>query len=286
SGSSGGVAVLVVGTHKEKGMTVDPLREPSRIAFTGDVHMNAAWTRQAIEHALELGADVIVQLGDFAYTLAPKFMRTVEKTLADADIPLLFVDGNHEAFDLLLRYRIHDNGLRKLTDHVWHLPRGFRWQWGGLDWVALGGAHSVDRQWREPGISWWREETITPQQEKRAIERGLVDVLIAHDCPTGVVVPGVDDRSEPAPFPELELLLAGAHRDVLRRVVDAVQPRAIWHGHYHVAYGRSVDFGYGRVAVTGLDCDATTLDANVQVVDLAEIARCVTGTKGWRGVGS
>ena len=39
------------------------------------------------------------------------------------------------------------------------------------------------------------------------------------------------------------------------RVVDAVQPSHLLHGHLHRSYQRTCDFGYGPVEVTGLDCD-------------------------------
>lgn len=248
-----------------------PLAVPGRIAFLGDVHMNGPWTRQVVEHAIEQHADVVIQLGDFGYTFSASFLIAVETVLAKVGIPLLFVDGNHEAFPILLNYPIGHNGLRKITNHIWHLPRGFRWEWGDVRFLALGGAYSVDRPWRVPGKSWWRDEGITPGDVAVAIAEGPADVLISHDCPTGVTIPGIDDCSGQPPFPLAELVRANEHRQLLRQVVDAVQPRAIWHGHYHVDYSATVDLGYGPVLVTGLDCDATQLEQNVRLMYLDEL---------------
>lgn len=248
-------------------MIRDPLAEPRRIAFAGDWHANATWAEDAIDYARQQGAEVIVHLGDFGYQFNPHTLSWITNSLDAAGIPLLFVDGNHERFPTLLRYPIGDNGLRQLTDRIWHLPRGFRWMWGGIRFLALGGAYSVDRPWRRPGVSWWPEELITPQQAKRTIERGPADVLVSHDCPVGVDIPGL----RPDLFPALEILRADEHRQLLRTVVDAVRPRQIWHGHYHQDYGRTVDFGYGLVKVTGLDCDGSSVEANVRVVDLADL---------------
>jgi hypothetical protein len=257
----------------------DPLAEPTRIAFAGDWHMNHRWAAKAIAHARDQGADVIIHLGDFGYTFDAPFMKAVDRALAYARLPLLFVDGNHEAFPTLLRYRVHDNGLRKLTGHVWHLPRGFRWQWGGIRWLALGGAYSVDRPYRVPGVSWWRDELITDAQVALVVADGRADVLVAHDCPAGVVIPGVDDRAGLPPFPPLEILRAQEHRQLLRQVVGAVQPRLIFHGHYHTLYEAHPNLGYGPMHVVGLDCDERTLDGNVMVVDLADIAMRVEGAR-------
>src|SRR5262245_45957967 len=121
----------------------DPLATPARIAFAGDWHANTRWGISAIQFAAEQGAEVIIQLGDFGYEFRPAFLDGLERALVRTGLRLLFVDGNHEDFPTLLRYPVRSDGLRRLTDRVWHLPRGFRWVWGGLRWLALGGAHSV-----------------------------------------------------------------------------------------------------------------------------------------------
>lgn len=258
-------------------MSVNPLAEPRRIAFVGDWHQNDGWAEDAIEHAHDQGADVIVHLGDFGYSFTPRFMKWTTAYLDRAGIPLLFVDGNHEDFGWLNQQPTGDDGLRRLSSWIWHLPRGFRWEWAGVRFLALGGAHSVDRPFRTPGLSWWHQEWIGDDEADEAIAGGPADVLVAHDCPAGVVIPGIDDRATPPPFPPAEIEVAQVHRGILRRVVDAVRPRAVWHGHYHVDYARTVDFGWGPLTVTGLNCDETSVEANVRVVDLAELAKRVAG---------
>lgn len=245
----------------------DPLAEPRRIAFSGDWHQNADYACEAIAYARSEHADVVVHLGDFGYRFSRSFLQQVTAALTAAGMHLLFVDGNHEDFPRLLRREVGANGLRRLTDRVWHLPRGLRWRWAGVDFVALGGAHSVDRPYRQPGISWWAQERITDEQAAAVIAGGHADVLIAHDCPAGVHIPGL----EPAMFQPRELQLAAEHRQVLRRVVNTVRPSWVWHGHYHRDYREQVDFGYGPVIVTGLDCDGADLTANVRVVDMTQL---------------
>lgn len=245
----------------------NPLAEPGRIAVAGDWHGNLSWSVAAVEHAAEAGADVIVHLGDFGYEFRATFITGLDRALRSAGLPLLFVDGNHECFPVLDRYPIRPSGLRQVSDTIWHLPRGFRWTWAGLRFLACGGAHSVDRPWRVPGASWWAGEWITDADVQRCAAGGPADVLISHDCPTGVDIPGL----RPDLFPPLEILRADEHRAVLRRVVDATRPGMIWHGHYHQRYTWTGDLGYGPVTVRGLDCDATTMAANVRVVDVADL---------------
>lgn len=262
--------------HAQHRPDIDPLAEPTRIAVAGDWHGNAVWAYDAAATAVAADAQAIVHVGDFGYRFQPHYLRVLDKALAAGRVPLLFVDGNHEDHRWLARQPVDERGLRRISDWVWHLPRGFRWTWHGLRFLALGGAHSVDGIWRrEQNLMWQREERLTTADVARAVAGGHADVLVAHDCPTGIPIPGVDDRAEPAPFPEIELLRAEEHRGILRQVVDQTQPRVIWHGHYHVAYESFVDLGYGPVLVAGLDCDDTTLAENISIVDLPALVRQV-----------
>jgi predicted phosphodiesterase len=248
--------------------------EIERVAFAGDWHMNTHWATRAITRAADQGARHIVHLGDFGYTFEQHFLDELTRVLARTGSRLWFVDGNHESFPWLNQVAIDpDTGLRPLSPRIAHLPRGFRWQWAGVRFLAMGGAHSVDRMSRVPGRSWWREETITPREVNAAIAGGPADVLVAHDCPAGVVIPGIDDRDGPSWIPPAELKLSFDHRQRLDRLVRRVRPAAIWHGHYHVRHRTVEDLGYGPVVVNGLDCDGSDLDDNVAVVDVADLPR-------------
>lgn len=256
---------------------LSPLTVPQKIAFAGDWHANRYWAVQAIRHAADQHADVIVHLGDFGYMFHPSYLSELELELDRFDIPLLFVDGNHEDHKWLAQQKLDAEGLRPLGRHIYHLPRGFRWSWDGVRFLALGGAHSVDGIWRRrSGDLWCKEERIIEAEAEYAAAGGQADIMITHDCPAGVNIPGLPP---PGTFPEIEIMRAEEHRWVLRRVVDAVQPQMLWHGHYHSAYATIAHFGYGPVNVVGLDMDATTMGQNIDVVALATL-KSITEKRG------
>ncbi len=251
------------------GDVLNPLSDPpERVAVVGDWHANGAYARDSIAYARALGADIILHTGDFGYTYRSAFLRTVSDALSEHGLDLGFVDGNHESFPRLYSYPVREDGLRVLAPGIYHLPRGFRWQWNGLRLLALGGAHSVDRPLRRPHISWWPEETLTAGDVVRAVRGGPVDVMITHDCPAGVDIPGLS----PHLFAAAEIARAERHRQLLAEVVTDVQPYRLVHGHYHVSYDTVTDLGYGPLHVTGLDCDGSDLGANVRVYALHELA--------------
>lgn len=249
-----------------------------KIAFAGDWHGNLQWAREAIQYAAREGAETILHLGDYGYDFLHSYREGVESALRRAKLTLQFVDGNHENFTWLHQRPIGEDGRRQITRRVHHLPRGFRWEWDGLRFLALGGAFSVDRENRELNKSWWAEETITDKDIAEATAGGPADVLVSHDCPGGSYIPGLQRTAHY--FSQSALLQANDHRHRLRKVVDVVQPRLFFHGHYHIPYMLLADYGYGEVRIRGLDCDQTTLHTNVVVLDTAELRQEVQDLRG------
>lgn len=103
-----------------------------RILLVGDLHANTGAAFQALDHAAEVGADLVLQVGDYGWWPrdpgGQKFILKVEKRLAEHGLDLWWIDGNHSDFDRLDAHPIDEDGRRQLSDHVWHLPRGFRCQ--------------------------------------------------------------------------------------------------------------------------------------------------------------
>ena len=234
-------------------------RVPERIGVAGDWHGNTGWATRAVRKISALlpadGPRVIVHLGDFGIWPGPggrEYLSRLDAALAAADAELSFVDGNHEDFAQLARLRPGPDGRARVTDRIWHLPRGLRWRWYGREWLALGGAVSLDRAERTAGASWWPEEEITWRQAGSVIEAGPADVMVTHECPAGV-----EHSFPPAPpgWSPADLRRSDAHRALLREVVLAVRPGWLMHGHLHLSYQRQVDLGAGPLEVTGLDCD-------------------------------
>lgn len=239
-----------------------------RIAFAGDWHANGRWAAYAIGHAAEQGAQAIVHCGDYGYHFNSWYLLDVEKALRKAGIELWFIDGNHEDYDTLHKFPVIDEqGARKITKRVRHIPRGYHWNWNGVKFLGCGGAHSIDHARRTLGKSWWLQERITEEDEHRCYAAGQADVLVTHDAPQGIQVPGLHGNLD-----VLNQSMADEQRERLRRIAMACQPQTIVHGHHHISYESTVWFGdHGPVQVRGLDCDGTWLEANLWIVDTADL---------------
>lgn len=107
----------------------------------------------------------------------------------------LFVDGNHENFSLLKQYPVTEwNGGRvhKISDNIYHLMRGQVFVLNGKKFFTFGGASSIDRQFREEYVSWWREELPNQFECRKAMEtleanNYSVDYVITHCLPMDIV---------------------------------------------------------------------------------------------------
>lgn len=247
------------------------LAEPERIAFAGCWHGNTRYAREAIRYAAAHGAQVIVHTGDLGYWVRSAEMEALSMTLHRHGLRMLWVDGNHDDHPGLAHLAPDVHGLHPVADQIWHLPRGYRWTWGGLRFLALGGAHSIDRQLRTPGQDWWPQEAITTTQALAAIAQGQADVMVTHDCPSGVTPAGLVSPLPAAWIPEVPA--ADAHRALLGSVVDEVAPAWLIHGHYH-ARGTTYRPGTARICqVEGLSREEDSLANNMLVLDLAEMRR-------------
>ena len=115
--------------------------------------------------------------------------------LNDKNYTTLFIDGNHENHPLLNSYpeEIWNGGkVNKIRDSVLHLMRGQIFTIDSRTFFTMGGAASVDKDWRTPGKSWWTEEMPNKEEYTEAIQNlrlfnHQVDYIITHTAPTSIV---------------------------------------------------------------------------------------------------
>lgn len=243
---------------------------PEIIAIAGDWHGNTSHAIQSVKYAFQRGATVVVHVGDFGFwtagPAADKYLFKLDQYLLLRGLKLFWVDGNHEDHNRLNALPVDpETGLRQITPSIFHIPRGFRWEWHGKVWMGVGGAASVDRHWRKPGVSWWPGEYLTEDDVIFAAREGRVDYIVSHDVPLGVDVPSLRKAGG---WPIQDLSRSDQNRDKLAMIVRAVRPTGLFHGHYHCRYSSFARFEDNVVMVEGLDCDNTPLRDNVIILNL------------------
>lgn len=179
------------------------------IFVTGDTHSDPlprfkALCRQTEEEggASLTKEDVVIIAGDFGVIWGdgtPKDARIEDyilDTLERMPFTTLFIDGNHENFNRLMRFPVESGYGGKvgvLRPSVLHLrQRGHVYTIDGRKIWCFGGGISVDKNYRSEGISWWSQEEPSTaeycyglnQLEKHNWE---VDFVVTHAGPSGAV---------------------------------------------------------------------------------------------------
>lgn len=104
----------------------------------------------------------------------------------------LFVDGNHERFSWWKDQPVeewHGGRVQRLSKYsrIRRLMRGEVFDFDGTTLFTMGGATSVDREWRIEGYSWWPEElpSIDEIEYARKMLDSVnweVDYVVTHTC--------------------------------------------------------------------------------------------------------
>lgn len=248
------------------------LPDPERVLVCGDWHGNTSWALSCLWYAHRKGAQVIVQVGDFGFwTRGPsanRYLYVVNRDAARLGITVYWLDGNHEDHSRRAEFNSPDR------PNTIHLPRGSRWSWWGKRFMAVGGAHSVDKFMRKtegPNRTWWDEEHLTEEEVAYASrdDGTPVDVVFAHDCPRGVNIPGVGPDTKGGvrgDWPADALYEAEIHRTKCRTIWEATLPQEWIHGHYHIPYVAYLAKKEIATRFIGLGCDGDLLTKTVTVL--------------------
>lgn len=152
------------------------------------------------------------------------------KWLNDKPWTTLFIDGNHENFDLLEKYppvSFLGGHTGHIMPHIWHLRRGQVYTICGKTFFTFGGAASHDKHLRKEGVSWWPQEMPSIDEFNRGLDNLLafdikVDYIITHDCPKQI-------KKEVFGFSDTNSL-----ESYLQVILTDIDFKHWYFGHYHV----------------------------------------------------
>lgn len=207
-----------------------------KVLIAGDTHAIDDAAIELCEAAVAYDVGEVWQCGDLGWWPRDKHGKRFIEILSEIEIPLYFADGNHEDHDRLTHDAPHEY---EAADNIWYVPRGAIHEVERRRVLFYGGARSVDRQWRTPGISWFASELPNTKQLSRAKSVGAVDVVVAHDSPEWVDYGyGPDHLS---PWPMIDLAVSRGFRETLSELADVTTPTYWFNGHHHQRVAASND---------------------------------------------
>lgn len=196
------------------------------VYVTGDCHADFhKFTTDNFPEQKEMTRDdIVIVCGDFGIWNDDPEEKYWLKWLDKKPFTTVFVDGNHENFDRLYgqEFKIvdfHGGKAHKIKPHIFHLMRGYMFEFEGKKFWCFGGAssHDIDdgildaddflsteefiataRSWYKQNkmfrinhLSWWKQELPTQEEMdfgmKTLEENNFeTDFIISHCCPQDV----------------------------------------------------------------------------------------------------
>ncbi|MDR2605018.1 MAG: metallophosphoesterase, partial [Desulfovibrio sp.] len=215
-----------------------------QIYVLGDIHGDwgslNAFINKNIRHSkqiAELKAQydeleaVILQVGDFGYWPHRNSININNSVdgIKGNRVKIFWCDGNHENHDVLdeLQAGQPDKPFIEICPSVYFATFGSMLTLiDGTTVMFCGGADSIDKHFRIPRVSWWKQEVIDDADMAKLPPQGTkVDWIVSHTCPKVFNLRLQDD------------FLANKETDpsksYLDKIFKAFTPSRWWFGHYH-----------------------------------------------------
>ena len=205
----------------------------NRIFVTGDTHGDIdirkikPW-KKAVGDLDE--TDILIVCGDMGFFWDDgAYDRYIKRYWEQQPFTVLWVDGNHENFDILSAVPVGEKWggkVQQCARNVYHLCRGEVYNIYSHLFFAFGGATSHDKWCRKEGVSWWPQE-MPNQVEMINARNNLekvdyeVDFIITH-CADDFTQRMIDPSYEP-----------DACTNFLREVSMTTSWKKWFIGHYH-----------------------------------------------------
>jgi len=163
-----------------------------RILYLGDIHGNFSLIHQYVKN-YDIKDAHIIQVGDFGvgFALLDKERRALgmfHDLFVKNNVIVWAIRGNHDFKPYFDNDPFGFSNIRLVPDYtVLELE--------GKKILCVGGAVSVDREWRytgaqrrkdfavKPGQSWWRDEVFVLEKEKVVDLKGI-NIVVTHTCPS------------------------------------------------------------------------------------------------------
>lgn len=233
------------------------------IWITGDTHREediSKLSNKSFKEGKKMNRnDYVIVAGDFGFILdGSKVEKWWHDWLCERPYNILFVDGNHENFDMLNAYPVEMwNGgkVHKIAENVIHLMRGQIFNIDGKKIFTFGGATSIDKATRTNFVSWWEQELPTTQELNEGIDNleannWEVDYVITHCCSSRTLDIVIDYKDKVQEEKDAKIKGLGYdfnekpkyryEADILNKYFDFIEENLKYNhwffGHYHIDY--------------------------------------------------
>ena len=185
------------------------------IIIIGDTHGYFHFLNVLINRRLP---KIVFQCGDFGFW--PKFPSIKVK---NGKTDVFLCDGNHEDHESLLKLENNE-----IFPNVFYMKRGsYLTLEDGRNVLFMGGALSVDKDYRTPGLDWFPEETIS-QKDIENLPDINIDIIISHTAPQEFEIKNMEVIGYMK-----DKKINDPSRIALSYVYEKYKPKLWYFGHFH-----------------------------------------------------
>lgn len=185
--------------------------------------------------------DYLIICGDFGFVFLDSYVERSHLDYMRKPYTILFCDGNHENFPLLDSYpeeEWHGGRAHRIRDNIFHLMRGQVYEIDGKKIFTMGGAYSIDKEYRKLGYSYWEEELPSKEEYEEATSNltkhnNKVDIIITHTAPNTAIDLLKDSLSKEALEKSNSDEGDSELRAFLERIYNEVEFEKWFFGHFH-----------------------------------------------------
>lgn len=176
--------------------------------------------------------DYLIILGDAGIVWSETEHMEVREFYNSLPNTTLFLDGNHENFDLLEQYEEQNflgGKVQKISDKIYRLMRGYVFSFNITKVFVFGGGFSAKKLDGTSPIPVWDQEMPNESEYERGKANlkqcgNHVDYVFTHVAPTSVA-----ERIGANLVPQERIL-----NDYFEIIKDTVEYRKWYFGHYHL----------------------------------------------------
>ena len=209
------------------------------VFYTGDIHGSKYEILSFCERYNLTRNDIIVILGDVGANYYGDLRDDLLKTALNRVNPtILCIHGNHEMRPATIpTYKTTEwnSGIvwyEEAYPSLLFAKDGEIFDLDGLKHIVIGGAYSVDKQYRlARGLGWWADEQPSEeikQYVERQIQGTTIDIVLSHTCPF---------KYEP-----VEAFISGVNQSAvdtstehwLDKIEESIDYKVWFCGHWHI----------------------------------------------------
>lgn len=171
--------------------------EKGRTILVADIHgyMRLDFLKSKLSKYCLQKNDVVIILGDAGIVWSNPMNEQVKDFYSKLPCNILFLDGNHENFDLLSNLKtctMYGSKVHRVLNNVFHLLRGNVYIINCHKYFIFGGAYSIKRDFDNSPVQIWQNELPNEKDFKHGLfklkeNNWTFDFILTHQAPKTIL---------------------------------------------------------------------------------------------------